>query len=204
MKRTRVIFLALSLVLTALLPPSAAMAAPVVYTYIGNPFDTFVNHDHPVGIYDNTNHLEMVLTTIDGYLPDNLPGQDITPYLSSWEISDGRYKLTHTHNYRLYYMYANVTGQSIVSWSFGFWFNDTRPGDPTSLGSRVLSSNNPQNIGDRVELYHWWNPNGYSFDAGSVSSNGAWNMSAGPIPEPATMLLLGIGLGWMAWVRRKL
>lgn len=188
-------------IIILILMPFVTIAAPVVYTYTGNSFDTFIDSPLPTGSYDTTNYLEIILTTVDGYLPDMSSG-DITPYLDSWFITDGRTILTNSDNTRFVFIGAQVDSGEITEWSFVFEHNNSNSDptfDPTLPGARMTSNGL---LGDSATLIHWFGTS-YSRDKGTFSSVGAWEVRGNVIPEPTTMLLFGTGIAGLAAVGRR-
>ena len=181
------------------LVPGTALSAPMTYTYTGNPFDTFVDHDSPAGVYDSTHHLEITLITHDGYLPDLAPHTNILPFLSSWTATDGRHTLTNDDALRYLNLLATASGGMIDDWVFTMEFNNARPGDPALPGSRISSSS----AGDSGSLLEWHSTTVYSFDRGSNLSGGVWTVSGNQVPEPATLFLTGAGLLALAGAGRR-
>jgi hypothetical protein len=188
-----------------LILPVVASAIPVTYTYIGNAFNVFTDHDPPAGTYDTSNNVEVTLTTIDGVLPDTASIQEVSSLLASWSFTDDRYTVNHTMGADHLYLGVKPTAGSINLWHLVVEFNTAIGADVTLPGSRIQTASRSGFIQDSGSFMHHFSPSSYSFDRGEVNDDpGLWSSTtANPIPEPATALLLIAGLIGITGFRRK-
>ena len=94
MKIIKVQIVIISALIGSVLFTVVANAEPVTYTYTGNNFTQIFDAIEIPGSFSTSNHIQITLTTINGYLTDSSDMVFVDDQLSIIEISDGRNMIT--------------------------------------------------------------------------------------------------------------
>ncbi len=177
---------------TTLLIAGSPASASVIYSYQGNPFDTFVDDDPPAGQYDATMSVSGFFEVPEPVAP-NLEAVDITASVLSFSLFDGRQTITNlTATSSTFRFSTDALGQIL------FWRALASVGNPQTALIQTVN----QTLDGRPVLLDQARIGAVleSFDQAQISGQpGSWTL----VPEASTALLLGAGLLGLAAQRRR-
>ncbi len=189
---------------------SSAHAVSYDYKYVGNYFNEFIDSSDVDGGYTTEDRVEISFTTNSGLLPDTASTDlsildDISTYIASWIIIDGRSGYSGVGSPLDLITLAHVTGGQIDAWNFNV-ADGISQWDWMAIGSTHNPGVNTIDFGEK-HGYVGVGPGGDVKDRGSIQiinsePIGTWGVSQ-VVPEPTTMLLFGLGLLGLAGVNRR-
>jgi hypothetical protein len=190
----RIAAMFMAYLLLSILLASAPATAGMIYTYTGNSFNSFSNTTN-LGYKNISGSFK-----VSNALANNLVYREIGDSLTAWSFRDGENSFNSDMGSQIisFAVSTSITGE-IFAWHIVL-FSDLA-GD---YSTRLESS-------DTRDMSWFYNPllddGGYA----KVENNkGNWVIneimvgSTAPVPEPATMFLLGSGLLGLFGVRRKM
>jgi hypothetical protein len=205
-------FVLLSLLLAPFVAP-----ANVVYSYTGNPYADITDLPFPEGTFDTTMRVSGSFE-LAAALPANLPMTDITADVLAFSFANGRSTLTQVDPLLtlFFFVQTDATGR-IEVWDV--IVQQTLTLTPLGDADIAISTQNDtagllglSGVEDRGMLLKCDPPGvprglcvSLADEATVDAVPGAWTSSvtAPPVPEPSTVALTMVGLGWLAVATKR-
>jgi hypothetical protein len=191
-------FKRLSVLLGLLAFAGSGYAAPVVYSYTGNTFDSITDNNPPAGTYTTSMSVSGSFTIADSTLfpAPNSPLIDISGDLVAWSFFDGINTLTEADSNIQIRVSTDGAG-AIDEWAIIINSNELVAPD-TSLAQiyTVVTDAQQRDFGvNRVCPFASCEAGDQVFDSGVIlNSPGAWQTTVVPLPASAWLMLSALGM----------